>query len=133
MSNYQGYLIKFRNQILDNKYFTDFSSTPNQRLEASAERDNTGYLQRSTLPNGKTKIAFSTHILHLEEKIRFQNIINNSMSDTIQRKCNVTYWNDETNDYSNADFYVSDIEYKIMDADDKDITYNPISVELIEY
>lgn len=58
MSNYNGYLLKFGNNIMPNKYITAFSSTPNQRLETSAERDQNGTLQRATLPNYKTKITF---------------------------------------------------------------------------
>ena len=42
MSNYNGYLLKFGNNIMPNKYITAFSSTPNQRLETSAERDQNG-------------------------------------------------------------------------------------------
>ena len=30
MSNYNGYLLKFGNNIMPNKYITAFSSTPNQ-------------------------------------------------------------------------------------------------------
>ena len=99
MSNYNGYLLKFGNNIMPNKYITAFSSTPNQRLETSAERDQNGNLQRATLSNYKTKISFSTHILRLDEKIDFQSIINLSMTNKVQRKCKVTYWNDETNNY----------------------------------
>ena len=121
MSNYNGYLLKFGNNIMPNKYITAFSSTPNQRLETSAERDQNGTLQRATLPNYKTKISFSTHILHLDEKIE------------LQRKCRVTYWNDETNSYYTSYFYIPDIEYTVMNAEKNDITYQPITVELIEY
>ena len=49
MSNYNGYLLKFGNNIMPNKYITAFSSTPNQRLETSAERDQIGTLQRATV------------------------------------------------------------------------------------
>lgn len=132
-NNYKGYLLKFGSQIVPNNYFGEYSSTPNQRLDSDAERDNTGYLQRSTLPNGKTSIKFSTHILHLNEKIALQNIINNSMVNTVQRKCEVTFWNDETNSYSISYFYIPDVEYVAMDADETDILYQPISFELIEY
>ena len=125
MSNYNGYLLKFGNNIMPNKYITAFSSTPNQRLETSAERDQNGTLQRATLPNYKTKISFSTHIL--------QSIINLSMANKLQRKCRVTYWNDETNSYYTSYFYIPDIEYTVMDAEKNDITYQPITVELIEY
>lgn len=132
-NNYKGYLLKFGNKIMPNGYFTEYSSTPDQRLESSAERDNTGYLQRSTLPNGKTSIKFSTHILHLNEKIAFQNIINLSVQNETQRKCLVTFWDDEINNYKTSYFYIPDIEYQVIDASETDIIYNPISIELIEY
>jgi hypothetical protein len=132
MSNYKGYLLKFGNTIMPNGYFNEFSSTPNQRMEAAAERDQLGDLHRSTLLNYKSSISFSTHILFLEEKINFQNIINSSIINVAQRKCKVTYWNDETNSYSSGYFYIPDIEFSIMDADANGIKYNPITVELIE-
>ena len=132
-NNYKGYLLKFGNIIMPNSYFNEYSSTPNQRLESDAERDQKGDLQRATLPNGKTSITFSTHILFLEEKLRFQEIINLSIINEAQRKCFVEYWNDETNTYSSGYFYIPDVEYAIMDADAEDIRYNPISIELIEY
>ena len=132
-NNYQGYLLKFGNNIMPNGYFNEYSSTPNQRLDSDAERDNNGNLQRSTLQNGKTSITFSTHILFLDEKLKFQEIINLSIINEVQRKCYVTYWNDETNTYSSGYFYIPDIEFSIMDADSGTIKYNPISVELIEY
>lgn len=133
MSNYNGYLLKFGNNIMPNEYITAYSSTPNQRLETSAERDQNGTLQRATLSNYKTKISFSTHILRLDEKIDFQSIINLSMTNKVQRKCRVTYWNDETNSYYTSYFYIPDIEYTVMTAEKSDITYQPITVELIEY
>lgn len=133
MLNYQGYLLKFGNTEFPNTYFTEYSSTPDQRLDNDAERDDNGYLQRSTLPTGKTSITFSTHILHLNEKIHMQNIINSAIVNTAQRKCQVTYWNDETNSYDSGYFYIPDIEFSVMDATQNDILYNPISIELIEY
>lgn len=132
-NNYKGYLLKFGGSILPNKYFLEYSSTPDQRLESSAERDNLGTLHRATLPNGKTSITFSTHIMSLDEKIQFQSIINSAMVFESQRKVSVTYWNDETNIYKTGYFYIPDIEYQAMDADADTIRYNPITVELIEY
>lgn len=133
MSNYKGYLLKFGNAEFPNNYFAEYSSTPDQRMDTDAERDDNGNLQRTTLPTGKTSITFSTHILHLDEKINMQNIINSAIVNTAQRKCYVTYWNDETNSYDSGYFYIPDIEFSIMDADKTDIRYNPISIELIEY
>ena len=130
-NNYKGYLLKFGGSILPNKYFLEYSSTPDQRIESSAERDNLGTLHRATLPNGKTSITFSTHIMSLDEKIQFQSIINSAMVFESQRKVSVTYWNDETNTYKTGYFYIPDIEYQAMDADADTIRYNPITVELI--
>ena len=133
MNNYKGYLLKFGDCVFPNSLFIEFSSTPDQRLDSDAERDNSGTLQRNTLPNGKTSLTFSTHIMHLDEKIEFQNIIARGITNEVQRKCFVEYWNDEINDYDTGYFYIPDITYTIMDATPTDILYNPISVELIEY
>ena len=132
-NNYKGYLLKFGENVLPNNYFVEYSSTPNQRLDSDAERDNSGNLHRTTLPNGKTSILFSTHILHLEDKINLQKIINYSIVNDAQRKCFVEYWDDEENNYNSGYFYIPDIEYNIMDASNTDIIYSPISIELIEY
>ena len=53
-------------------------------MDNDAERDDNGSLQRSTLPTGKKSITFSTHILHLNEKINMQNIINSGIVNTWQ-------------------------------------------------
>lgn len=132
-NNYNGYLIKFGDMVMPNSYLQEYSSTPNQRLESDAERDQNGNMQRSTLPYSKTSIVFSTHILTLDEKINFQEIINLSIINEAQRKCFVEYWNDEINMYSSGYFYIPDIEYSVMNADAESILYNPISIELIEY
>lgn len=132
-NNYQGYLLKFGNTIMPNKYFLEYSSTPNQRMESDAQRDQLGDLHRTTLPHHKSSVTFSTHILPLDEKIRFQNIINNAITNSLQRRVSVTYWNDETNSYHSGSFYIPDIEFQVIDADATNIEYNPITVELIEY
>lgn len=132
-NNYNGYLIKFGNTILPNNLLVSFFSVPNQRLETSAERDSLGELQRDTLPNFKTSITLTTHILGLNEKIQLQNIINSAMTNYVQRKCFITYWNDETNSYKTGYFYIPDITYTVIDADANEIQYSPIEIELIEY
>lgn len=133
MADYEGYLLKFGGTIFPNKYILEYKSTPNQRLETSAERDQNGELQRQTLSSFKTTITFSTHILTLAQKQEVQEIINSGMVNTVQRKCQVTYWNDETNSYVSGDFYIPDIEFTVMDASGSKVLYNPISIQLIEY
>ena len=133
MSKYKGYLLKFGSTVMPNKYLLEYSSTPNQRMESDAQRDQLGDLHRTTLPHHKTSITFSTHILSLDEKINFQNIIYGAMTNSLQRRVPVTYWNDETNSYKTGSFYIPDIEFQVIDADANNIEYNPITVELIEY
>ena len=133
MSKYKGYLLKFGSTVMPNKYLLEYSSTPNQRMESNAHRDQLGDLHRTTLPHHKTSITFSTHILSLDEKINFQNIIYGAMTNSLQRRVPVTYWNDETNSYKTGSFYIPDIEFQVIDADANNIEYNPITVELIEY
>lgn len=136
MSNYKGYLLKFNETIFPNNYILEYSSTPNQRMDINAERDNIGTLHRATIPHTKTSITFTTHILSLEEKITMQNIIWNAINANgvpEQRKVWIEYWNDEINDYKLGWFYIPDISYQIQSANFEDIRYSPISVELIEY
>lgn len=131
-TNYQGYLIKFGAAgIVPLHYIMEFTSTPRQRMESDAQRDQNGNLHRTTLPNFKTSIKLTTHILNLAEKITLQNLI--SYATSPQRKVQVTYWNDEINNYSSGWFYLPDIQFDIMDASTSNIIYNPISIELIEY
>lgn len=132
-NNYRGYLIKFGGVPFPNKYFLEYSSTPDQRLDTTADRDQTGYLHRSTLSDGKTSLEFTTHILHLDEKIYVQNMINRALTNPTERKVYIEYWNDETNSYDTGYFYIPDVRYQIMDATDTDILYNPITFELTEY
>ena len=80
-----------------------------------------GYLHRDTLPHYRTKIEFETvDDLTLEEKIKIQNVMNSSIINKQERKANITYWNDETNTYTNAKVYVPDIDFTINEIDKKE-------------
>lgn len=134
MSNsYQGYLLQFNGVTMPNGYFLEYSSTPDRISDDDAGTDQNGMLWRSPLPHKRSSIKFSTHKMKLDDKIRFQSIITNSISNALERKAWIRYWNDMTNSYSEGWFYIPDIEFSIMDADNDTIWYNPISVELIEY
>ena len=100
-TNFQGYLLKFGDTILPNKFLKadSYSATPNQRTELEAYRDDyTQDLYRVTSEGLKTKIEANVPPMWLEKKIEFQNYIANGLVDSLQRKYEVTYWNDETND-----------------------------------
>ena len=139
MNNFNGWLIKFGEQVMPNSFLSleGWEATPNQRTELDAYRDGNNLLHRETSENFKTKIVLSVHELELDEKILFQSIINSGMIDSTQRKVNVTYWNDETNQYvtSATGFYIPDIKWKIKRIDEaaNQMYYKDFTLTLIEY
>lgn len=139
MSNFNGWLIKFGEQIMPNEFLLvdGWEATPNQRTELDAYRDGNNLLHRETSENFKTKLVMSVADLDLADKIRFQSIVNSGMIDAKERKVNVTYWNDETNRYvtSPTGFYMPDIKWVIerVDEDEKNIHYKKFTITLIEY
>lgn len=135
MVNFAGYLLKFGNTKFPSKYiqFKTYKPVPNQRTELSAFRDNNNLLHRNTSPNHKTTLKFSTTQLHLFDKIIIQNVLSSGLVDEKERKYNITYWNDETNNYVTATFYSPDITYSIISITNDDIIYEPIAFEFIQY
>lgn len=139
MSNFNGWLIKFGEQIMPNDYLLveGWESTPNQRTELDAYRDGNNLLHRETSENFKSKIVMSVADLDLEDKIRFLEIVNSGMIDAKERKVDVTYWNDETNQYitSPTGFYIPDIKWVIqrIEEDKNNIHYKKFTITLIEY
>lgn len=133
MSRYAGYFLAFGNTVLPNRYLSAFSSTPNQRTELSAYRDNNNLLHRATSPNFKTKITFKTTPLFIDEKITVQNIIAGGYTNYRERKAKVTYYNDETDTYDTGYFYIPDINFTIKYCSGKTILYEPVEITVIEY
>ncbi len=137
-NNFEGWLLKFGTQIFPHEYIkrSGYKGTPNQRLEDNPWSDLKGYLHRDVLPHHRTKIEFETvDDLELAEKIEIQNIINSAMVNKTERKCKITYWNDETNAYVQANVYVPDIEFTVNEIDKrrKLMFYSSIRIALIEY
>lgn len=132
---FQGWLIKFGNTILPNKYLEKYKDTPNQRLELSVYRDTEALLHRETSPNYKTKIILPIRELLLGEKIVLKAIVDAGMVLEKERKVSVTYWNSEEMDYKTGVFYMPDIEYEIKRVSEAklDMLYAAFQIELIEY
>lgn len=138
--NFQGWLIKFGNVQLPNSFLLaeGWESTPNQRIEIDAYRDANMLLHRETSSNFKTKLKLNIREMNLTERIAFDNVIGLAtltVNDKKQRKVSLTYWNDETLEYSTGVFYISDTTYTVchVDEEKKDIEYNPFSMTLVEY
>lgn len=135
-NNYKGYLIKFGDHQLPNSFLNKYVSTPNQRIEKKAFRDNTEYLNRVTSPNFKTTIKPEIRSLSLDETILFESIKANGLLDYDQRKYMVTYWNRETLDYATGEFYVPDTEYNIDHIaceETGELYYDAFTLEMIQY
>ena len=138
--NFQGWLIKFGDVVLPNSFLLadGWETTPNQRLELDAYRDAFAYLHRETADDFKSKMTLNIREMTLQERMAFNNIIGLATLPSVnkkQRKIAVTYWNDETLEYSSGEFYISDTTYSIhtVNEENNDIEYNAFTLSLVEY
>ena len=134
---FSGYLLKTGNTVFPHHYIDleSWKTTPNQREEIKAYRDdNTRNLTRVTASGKKTVISFSTRDnLHLSEKKAIQKFFTDHETNALERKIQLTYWNDESNDYKTAYFYRADIKFTIKKITNNDIIYKAITIDLVEY
>lgn len=134
---FQGYLLKSGNDIFPHKYidYSSWESTPNQREEIKAYRDdNTRNLTRVTAAGRKTAITFKTRDnLTLAEKMEIQNFFTSHETNAAERKVPLTFWNDESNSYKTGYFYRPNTKFQIKSISGKDITYAAIQIDLVEY
>lgn len=137
MGYFKGYLLK---SVKSGKIFPDYllqlenySSTPLQRTEIDAYRDTVNLLHRTTSPNHKTSIKFTTLRLNLDEMRIIRNWFNAAFSNSNQRKLTVEYWDDELLDYRQMTAYCPDITYQYKKISADNIIYMPTTFQLIEY
>lgn len=140
MSNFNGWLIKFPDVGSNGTLFPhrliakeSYQTTPLQRTELKAYRDSNNKLHRTTSPNYKSKITFTTTPLFLSDLEEIQNIIKYALINTSQRKLRVTYWDEELLKYRTMTAYMPDKTYTIQTIKKNDIKYNPIEFTFIEY
>ena len=111
-----------------------YQSTPLQRTEIKAYRDNENTLHRVTSPNYKTKIEFKTYKLNLQQLTALQNKLRAAMDSYKERRLRLRYWDDELLDYREATFYMPDKTYQIITIGGNDrIRYSPLTFTFIEY
>jgi hypothetical protein len=141
--NFEGYLFascdsKFRvRQTFPNKYiqYNSWSSTPNQREEIKAYRDdNTRKLTRVTASGKKSVFSFKVRgNLHLAEKKEIQEFFTSAETNHEQRKVNLKFWDDENNEYKTGTFYRPNMPFPIVKITEDDIIYGELTIECIEY
>jgi hypothetical protein len=112
-----------------------YKVTPNQRMESSAKRVTTGVLHRTTCSHTASKIEFNTPALWNADADTLMSNLRNRWSNTSQRKCEVTYFDPETNSHKTGTFYMPDIDFTIMKVDlvHNRILYAPLRICFIEY
>jgi hypothetical protein len=128
---FQGYYIKvngttFPNSLLNRE---GYSNTPNQRTDKNSYVDGRGALHRNILPVKRSTVKIKT----LDGFTYGQKLIIKAFfipRDVITME----YWNDETDEYEIARFYVPDIEYthKSQDRHGQPI-YNALEITFIAY
>ena len=139
MDNFKGILLY---RTADNKPFPQqyiemgsWSSNPDQREEIRAYRDdNTRALTRITAQGRKSIFSFATrNNLHLKDKIAIQNWFTEKEVNSTERKIQLTFWNEETNNYDTGYFYRPNMEFKIKSIIGHDIIYDSMQFDFVEY
>ena len=139
MDNFRGILLY---RTADNKPFPQqyiemgsWSSNPDQREEIRAYRDdNTRALTRITAQGRKSIFSFATrNNLHLKDKIAIQNWFTEKEVNSTERKIQLTFWNEETNNYDTGYFYRPNMEFKIKSIIGNDIIYDSMQFDFVEY
>lgn len=139
-NHFEGWLIQFSTGAeFPHKYIAkdSYQSTPLQRTDLKAYRDNNVELHRVVSPNYKTKIEFSTiDGLKLKQLEEIQRILAAARINTKERKVQMTYWDDELMEYRTMNAaYQTDTTYQVSTISRvfRTIKYKPIKFTFIEY
>ena len=129
---FQGYLLKVGNYTIPLQYMKleSYKSMPDQRQDLDSYRDANGYLHRNTLPHTATKIEFETPYMYRSQMRELLQGIQSNLTNGLERKCTVTYYDDETDSYKSGTFYLpATMEYDLYNKD----IYAPTRFAFIEY
>lgn len=139
-SDFQGWLI--RNPTTHEEFphhlivKDNYQSTPLQRIDLKAYRDNNVELHRVVSPNYKTKIEFSTIEMTQYQLQEIQNFLAGTRISYKERKVALEYWDDDLLQYRvmNA-AYQTDTTYPVSTINriSKIIKYRSIKFTFIEY
>lgn len=138
--DFQGWLLKFgTGEEFPHRLIAkdSYQSTPLQRVDLKAYRDNNVTLHRVVSPNYKTKIEFSTiDNLKLRQLEQIQQVLSRARINTKERKVTLTYWDDELLQYRTMNAaYQTDTTYPVSTISRvlRTIKYRPIKFTFIEY
>ena len=136
-SDFAGWLIKFPKT---GEYFPhgliekdNYKSTPLQRTDIKAYRDNSILLHRVTSPNFKSKVEFQTIPINLAQLAQIRTVLNAAMDNSKERRLQVCYWDDDLLTYRTMTAYMTDTTYPVSTISNNNIKYNAIKFTFIEY
>lgn len=132
---FQGFLVKFGNYILPNKYIAlgEYEAIMHV-IDLDSYQDSDGNLHRNALEH--TRDSVNVTLLEGLTNEEFGTIMNGIRSNYViakERKCNVTAWIPEINDYRTAYMYLADPVIKITHIDGNTIYYDEIKLEMTGY
>ena len=136
---FQGYLLKGlqTNTVFPHQYivYSSWSSTPNQREEIKAYRDdNTRNLVRVTASGKKSVFSFDIREnIGLADKTAINKWFYDNETDHTARKIHVQFWDDEKNEYKSGYFYRPNMPFPIVRITSNDIIYGSMHIDFIEY
>ena len=138
---FSGYMIKLKkgNNIaelpLTYMAVESYHITPNQRMEAKANRATSGVLVRQTVSHTATKIEFETPPCTNREAVALNTLFQSYFSSSLERKLIVQYYDPETDAYKEGTFYMPDAQYDIsrVDTEANMVYYDKIRFAFIEY
>ena len=108
MGNFQGYLIKFGDDIFPHEYiiYESYQTAPDRRLDIDSARDATGLLKRNVLDHMASTVQFDIRPLNGDNQEIVMGFINSHLTDVSHKKVYLTYWNPLTSAYKSGEFYI---------------------------
>lgn len=126
------YYLKVGNYEIPLKYMAldSYTTSPNQRQDLDSGRDADGYMHRNVLPHTATKVEFETPPLLVADFRALINGIYSNFTNSLEKKCTVRYYDDETDTYKQGTFYMpGTVSFKVYNRD----LYNSFRLAFIEY
>ena len=135
MSNFQGYLIKFGNDVFPHDYilYNTYKVTPDRALDMDSSRNANGILERNVLEHTASTLQFDLRPMNGDQQETVTSFINTHLIDAAQKKVNIQYWDPRISGYKSGIFYIPDIEYPIKKIEQNQIYYDKVTLKAIEY
>lgn len=136
MGNFQGYLVKFGNDVFPHEYilYNTYKSTPDRIQDMDSHRNANGVLERNVLEHTATTLQFDIRPMNGDQQEVVQGFINSHLSDASQRKLYIEYWDVLKYAYNSGEFYLPDTDWwPIKRIEGNQIYYDKFTLKAIEY